>query len=134
MESAQMQIGEVAQQTGLSINTIRHCDQTGLVTPSARSQGGFRLYTHGDVEQLLVIRRMKPLGFSLEQIRELLAVTAKLGSGKRMSKKETARLQVTLREYQDAACTRRDQLAAELAYAEEFIGTMRRLAPQDTAP
>ena len=48
----------------------------GLVTPSARSAGGFRLYTHGDVERLRTIRRMKPLGFTLEEIGELLTLDA----------------------------------------------------------
>ena len=125
-----MQIGEVAHRTGLSINTIRHYDQAGLVTPSARSQGGFRLYTEEDVEQLLVIRRMKPLGFPLEQVRELLAVTALLTSGHRSNKDEEDRLRSTLNDYQRTAEAKRDQLAAELAYAEEFIATMRQLAPK----
>jgi DNA-binding transcriptional MerR regulator len=56
-----MQIGQAAARTELSITTIRHYDAAGLVTPSARSAGGFRLYTEADVERLLVIRRMKPL-------------------------------------------------------------------------
>ncbi|WP_043368340.1 MerR family DNA-binding transcriptional regulator, partial [Mycolicibacterium conceptionense] len=48
-----MQIGEVAARTELSIKTIRHYDEVGLVTPSARSAGGFRLYTADDVNRLL---------------------------------------------------------------------------------
>ena len=44
-----MQIGEVAARTELSLRTIRHYEETGLVIPSARSQGGFRLYTETDV-------------------------------------------------------------------------------------
>ena len=67
-----MQIGEVSDRIGLSLNTIRHYDQAGLVVPSARSQGGFRLYTEDDLDKLRVIKRMKPLGFSLEEMRELL--------------------------------------------------------------
>lgn len=68
-----LQIGEVATRTELSIKTIRHYDEVGLVVPSARSTGGFRLYTHTDVERLLAIRRMKPLGFTLDEMRDLLA-------------------------------------------------------------
>lgn len=71
--STHRQIGEVAKRTELSINTIRHYDEAGLVTPSARSAGGFRLYTDADIDRLLVIRRMKPLGFTLEEMGELLA-------------------------------------------------------------
>ncbi|CAM5727047.1 hypothetical protein SBADM41S_09163 [Streptomyces badius] len=44
-----MQIGEVAARTELSLRTIRHYEETGLVVPSARSRGGFRLYTEYDV-------------------------------------------------------------------------------------
>ena len=67
-----MQIGQVAQRTELSIRTVRHYDDVGLVTPSARSSGGFRLYTEADVERLLVIRRMKPLDFTLAEMKQLL--------------------------------------------------------------
>lgn len=67
-----MQIGQVAARTELSIRTIRHYDEVGLVTPSARSSGGFRLYTEADVERLLVIRRMKPLDFTLIEMKDLL--------------------------------------------------------------
>lgn len=66
-----MQIGEVAARSELSLRTIRHYEETGLVVPSARSQGGFRLYTEADVARLMVVRRMKPLGFTLEQIDKL---------------------------------------------------------------
>ena len=45
-----------------------------IVTPSGRSEGGFRLYTQPDIDRLLLIRRMKPLGFTLEEMAELLAV------------------------------------------------------------
>lgn len=73
-----MQIGEVAARTGLSLRTIRHYEEAELVIPSARSQGGFRLYTESDVARLAVISRMKPLGFTLEQMRELLEATDRL--------------------------------------------------------
>ena len=68
----QLQIGEVAERTGLSMRTMRHYEEDGLVAPSARSDGGFRLYTEDDIARLHAIRRMKPLGFTLEEMRELL--------------------------------------------------------------
>ena len=71
-DGSHMQIGQVAQRTELSIRTVRHYDDVGLVTPSARSAGGFRLYTEADVERLLVIRRMKPLDFTLAEMKQLL--------------------------------------------------------------
>ena len=62
----------MATRTGLSHQTLRHWDEVGLVTPSARSDGGFRLYSESDVQRLLVIRRMKPLEFSLDEMGRLL--------------------------------------------------------------
>lgn len=69
-----MQIGEVAERTGLSLRTIRYYEEVGLAVPSARSAGGFRLYSHTDVERLLLLKKMKPAGLQLTEIRELLAV------------------------------------------------------------
>jgi MerR family copper efflux transcriptional regulator len=48
---------------------VRHWEEVGLLQPSGRSEGGFRLYTEADVDKILVIRRMKPLGFSLDEMR-----------------------------------------------------------------
>lgn len=67
-----LQIGLVAERTELSVRTLRHWEEVGLVTPSARSAGGFRLYTDEDVERLRTLRRLKPLGFTLEEMRQLL--------------------------------------------------------------
>lgn len=67
------QIGDVAHSTGLSLRTIRYYEEVGIVTPSTRSDGGFRLYTEADIARLAVVARMKPLGFSLDQMRELLS-------------------------------------------------------------
>lgn len=73
MSDELMQIGQVSTRIGLSLRTIRHYDEVGLVTPSARSAGGFRLYTEPDVQRLAFIKRLKPLDFSLEQMKELLS-------------------------------------------------------------
>ncbi len=78
--SRRMRIGEVAGRTGLSPRTIRHYEDVGLVVPSARSKGGFRLYTDSDVDRLSVVRRMKPPGFALEEMRDLLGITDRLSS------------------------------------------------------
>ena len=127
MSQGQMQIGEIAERTGLSINTLRHYDQSGLVTPSARSTGGFRLYTESDLERLLVVRRMKPLGFTLDEMGELLAVTDRLMQGSSLPAAEETRLQAALLTFRQAAEDRRDKLAKELGYAEDFLATMDQL-------
>lgn len=76
-----MQIGEVAERVGLSLRTIRYYGEVGLVRPSARTSGGFRLYTEPDVARLNLIKRMKTLEFSLDEMRDLLAVLDQLESG-----------------------------------------------------
>ena len=63
-----MHIGEVAARTELSLRSLRHWEEVGLLRPSGRTDGGFRLYTEDDVDKILVIRRMKPLGFTLEEM------------------------------------------------------------------
>ncbi|MGQ0719068.1 MAG: MerR family transcriptional regulator [Pseudonocardiales bacterium] len=76
-----MQIGEVAARVGLSLRTIRHYDELGLVVPSERSAGGFRLYTEADVERLVLVKTLRPLDFSLEQMRDLLETMDAVGFG-----------------------------------------------------
>jgi DNA-binding transcriptional MerR regulator len=66
-----LQIGEVAESAGLSLRTVRYYEEVGLVVPSARTNGGFRLYSARDVERLLLVKRMKGLRLSLEEMREL---------------------------------------------------------------
>jgi DNA-binding transcriptional MerR regulator len=69
-----MQIGEVAERTGLSLRTIRYYEEVGLVGPSARTRGGFRVYTESDAARLELIKRVKSLQFTLEETRLLFAV------------------------------------------------------------
>ena len=68
-----LQIGIVAQRIGLSVDAIRFYEREGLVKAPVRSQGGFRLFRASDVEELQFIRSSQELGFSLDEIRELLA-------------------------------------------------------------
>ena len=72
------QIGEVAERVGLSLRTLRYYEEVGLVLPSGRSPGGFRLYNEADVERVAFVKQMKPLEFSLDEIRELLAIRDRL--------------------------------------------------------
>ncbi|MBT2413349.1 MerR family transcriptional regulator [Streptomyces sp. ISL-12] len=137
-EQRQMQIGEVAERTGLSLRTMRHYEEVGLVVPSARSKGGFRLYTESDVERLMVIRRMKPLDFSLEEMRDLLEITDRLsaaGSGETPSEEERERLRERLDSYRKVADARCETLRARLSMAEDFAATLRqRLAESGGEP
>lgn len=67
-----MRIGEVSDRVGLSLRTIRHWEEIGLVLPSDRSPGGFRFYTEADVSRLEFVKALRPLDLSLDQIKELL--------------------------------------------------------------
>ncbi|MEV0695821.1 MerR family transcriptional regulator [Streptomyces sp. NPDC050388] len=124
MDSKHMQIGEVAARTELSLRTIRHYEETGLVAPSTRSQGGFRLYTEADVVRLMVIRRMKPLGFTLDQMRDLLDATDRLDAGTGLDADERDALLERVRTYQRAAAEQVEKLRVQLARAEDFAATL----------
>jgi DNA-binding transcriptional MerR regulator len=65
------QIGEVADRVGLSLRTLRYWGEIGLAAPSARTEGGFRLYSEKDVERLLLLKQMKPLGLTLDEMASL---------------------------------------------------------------
>ncbi|HUZ24723.1 MAG TPA: MerR family transcriptional regulator [Streptosporangiaceae bacterium] len=116
-----MQIGEVAERTGLSLRTIRYYGEVGLVTPSARSRGGFRLYTEADVDRLLLVKRMKPLEFSLEEMADLLGILDGLaGAGPR----DRPALQDRLTTYEQAAQARCAALRDQLGVAEDFAARL----------
>ncbi len=69
-----LQIGKVAQETGLGIHAIRFYEREGLLKPPIRSEGGFRLFDQNSVCDLKFIRKAQELGFSLSEIRELLVL------------------------------------------------------------
>jgi DNA-binding transcriptional MerR regulator len=116
-----MQIGKLAERSGVSIHTLRHYDEVGLLRPSGRSEGGFRLYTEKDLERFLVIRRMKPLGFSLEEMRQVLDVVDAL-PGARETQREQLRQQLS--GFIEAARQRRAKVLEQVAMADEFIGLL----------
>jgi len=118
--STTMHIGAVAERTGLSLRTLRHWDEVGLVTPSGRTDGGFRLYTESDVDRILLVRRMKPLGFSLDEMAELLDVADHLAAGQTTGP-DGADLRAGLDEFITTARERRADLARKLDMADELI-------------
>ncbi|WP_413626008.1 heavy metal-responsive transcriptional regulator [Luteibacter sp. Lutesp34] len=69
-------IGRVAQSAGVAIDTIRFYEREGLLPEPRRRPSGYREYDMGTVARLRFIRRAKDLGFTLEEVRELLALSA----------------------------------------------------------
>jgi MerR family copper efflux transcriptional regulator len=114
-----LQIGQVAERTGLSLRTIRFYEENGLVLPTSRTEGGFRLYSDDDVARLEVIKRMKPLGFTLEEMQELITLLADLAAAP-----HDAVLADRLRMFHEAATARVLALRDQLAVAEGFAGDL----------
>ena len=114
-----MQIGEAAERVGLRPRTIRHYEEAGLVVPSARSEGRFRLYTETDLDRLRVIKRMKPLGFTLDEMRDLLTILDSLNDPA-TGGDDRATLQDRLAMFHTAAQNRVQALREQLTMAEGF--------------
>ena len=71
-----MHIGELARKAGVNIQTIRFYEHEKLLPPPARKPSGYRVYGEDDLPRLRFIRQAKELGFSLEEIREILRMRA----------------------------------------------------------
>ena len=122
-----LQIGQVAERTGLSLRTIRFYEENGLMVPTARSEGGFRLYSDDDVARLEVIKRMKPLGFTLEEMQQLLTLLADLAAA---GTENRDALTDRLRMFHEAATARVTALREQLAVAEGFAATLAEHPPR----
>ncbi|MDU0315330.1 MerR family transcriptional regulator [Phycicoccus sp. M110.8] len=130
---ALLQIGDVAERTGLSLRTIRHYEEVGLLPGTQRSAGGFRLYTEEAVARLLLIKRMKPLDFSLEEMRDLIELRDRLASP-RLSARTRAALLDRLAAYETLVTHQLGVLRERVDNAEAFAAQLRAelRAPHDT--
>jgi Zn(II)-responsive transcriptional regulator len=74
MSQATIKAGEVAKQASVNVETLRYYEQEGLLPEPARSDSGYRLYGQEAVKTVRFIKRSQDLGFSLSEIKELLAL------------------------------------------------------------
>lgn len=118
-----MKIGEAAERAQVSLRTLRHYDTIGLLPPSGRSEGGFRLYTEDDYRRLEAIQGMKALGWSLERMSEVMHTLTELETSR-----TAARRQALLRDLARSAAEAQEQrrkLAESLTRADRFIATLQ---------
>ena len=121
------QIGEVADEVGLSLRTIRYYEEIGLVKPSGRTEGGFRLYTDSDVERLRLVKALKPVGMSLETMADLLG-TADLVADSADGSRSDARER--LADVVEIAVDRCDELEARLEEARRVLKQLSALTEE----
>lgn len=131
---AQMhQIGEVADAVGLSLRTIRYYEETGLVPPSGRSTGGFRLYTDADIDRLRLVKHMKPLDLTIEEMRDLLTTRDHLADPT-TPKQQRDELLVRLAMFAELAEERCQRLRDQLEAGETIGRTLRAELDAATQP
>jgi DNA-binding transcriptional MerR regulator len=120
MSEAHWKIGDLAKRTGVSIRTLHHYDEIGLLSPPHRTESGHRLYGRDEVVRLQQILSLRQMGFSLGEVRETLDRPG--FDVRRVIELHVARLREQIAAQQDL-CTRLEALATHhsTASAEDFI-------------
>lgn len=102
-----MNIGEAAAASGVSSKMIRYYEQVGLIAPPLRTQSGYRTYQDSDIHALRFIRRARDLGFTVEQIAELMQLWRDKGRAsadvKRLALQHVSVLEAKMREIEEMA-------------------------------
>jgi MerR family transcriptional regulator, thiopeptide resistance regulator len=122
-------VGELAKQTGMTVRTLHHYDEIGLLSPSHRTAAGHRLYVESDVARLQQVASLRSLGFPLNEIRDLL--NARRLSPLDVVRMHAERMRTQLRT-QQRLVERLDALAAGLSdaapvSAEQLIATIEEI-------
>ena len=109
-------IGQVARQTGIGIETIRFYERKGLIDEPPRKDSGYRQYTEEVIRQLTFIQQAKTLGFSLNEIHELLSLRSQPG--------------VTSREIKQMAQTKLGDIEQKIKMLKRMQKTLKNLVDQ----
>ena len=80
MASGLLNIGQVAERSGTSADTLRYYERVGLLEPTERSGGGYRRYDVSVVDRLAFIRRAQALGLTLAEIRDVITIADEGGA------------------------------------------------------
>lgn len=95
--STLLNIGQAAERSGVSARMLRHYESLGLLSGVARTESGYRQYTEADIHSLRFIKRSRDLGFSMDEITELMGLWQNRrrasGSVKRIAEKHLAELE-----------------------------------------
>ena len=113
------EIGEVAELVTLSLRTTRFYADAGLLVPVGRTEGGYGLYDADALDRLLLIKKMKPLGFTLEEMRSLLALRAEINTPG-LSPERRKELRRRLQTWMDLAEEKLALLQKQVRDAEAF--------------
>jgi DNA-binding transcriptional MerR regulator len=133
MQIGEWKVGDVAKRTGVSVRTLHHYHEIGLLTPSFHAPGSHRLYSAADVTRLQQIQSLRQLGFSLGQIRECLDSPG--FSPLEVIERHLAHLAEQVEQGQ-ALCRRLEALAAQLrsgeeATVDEFLETIGEISAME---
>src|SRR5699024_1208448 len=110
-----MNIGEAASASGISAKMIRYYERVGLIPPARRTDAGYRIYTDADVPTLAFVRRAREVGFSVEKMRDLLA----LWQDRERSSSDVKRLALAHVEELEQKASELDRMSATLRHLAE---------------
>jgi len=139
--AAALKIGEVARRAGVGIETLRFYERSGLLNRPARTEGGYRLYDSKALKALEFIKRAQSLGFTLEEIKRIMA-ESRAGQRPCAEVRETVRRRLTeldeqmaqIRRYRNALATTLKQWD-EKGFADgEFCGLIESAEISDLKP
>lgn len=132
MESEELvPIGQASEQTGLSARTVRYYEEVGLLDGVRRRAGGRRVYSAVDIERLRFIQRLKALGLTLGEIKQLSAIYAIGGSTRAMLEKLEEQLASRLGDLEhriNDLMTLRDDMSKYRDHVDARIGSLGRAA------